>query len=76
VAGLLAIAVGLLVVVRGRGWPAMGRRYERPAGQMEAATARRAPARTDEDRAQDAWRAMDRGEDPTESAPGGGPVAL
>jgi uncharacterized membrane protein (TIGR02234 family) len=32
VAGLLALAAGLLVVVRGRGWPAMGRRYERPAG--------------------------------------------
>jgi len=39
----------------------MGRRYERPA------TATAAPPRrqTDEDRALDAWRALDRGEDPT-----------
>jgi uncharacterized membrane protein (TIGR02234 family) len=61
-AGLLAAAAGLLTVVRGRTWPGMGRRYER------AATAAPGPARrrTDEDRALDAWRALDRGEDPTE----------
>jgi uncharacterized membrane protein (TIGR02234 family) len=66
-AGVLGAAVGALVVLRGRGWPAMGRRYERPTGQTEAATQRR-PERpqTDEDRSQDAWKAMDRGEDPTE----------
>jgi uncharacterized membrane protein (TIGR02234 family) len=62
--GLLGVAVGILVVVRGRTWPAMGRRYERPAGSAETAT--RTAARTDEDRAQDAWKAMDRGEDPTD----------
>ena len=39
-----------------------------PAGQPETAT-RPARARTDEDRAQDAWKAMDRGEDPTEPSP-------
>jgi hypothetical protein len=37
----------------------MGRRYER--GPEEGT-----PSRTDEDRAQAAWRALDRGEDPTE----------
>jgi len=68
VAGVLGVAVGLLVVLRGRTWPAMGGRYERPAGQAETAT-RPARARTDEDRAQDAWKAMDRGEDPTEPSP-------
>jgi len=57
-AGLLAVAVGLLVAVRGRGWPGMGRRYERPGAPA-------ARARTDEERATDAWRALDRGEDPT-----------
>jgi len=57
-AGLLAVAVGALVVVRGRGWPGMGRRYERPG----APAARK---RTDEERATDAWRALDRGLDPT-----------
>jgi hypothetical protein len=41
----------------------MGRRYERGPGATGAA----APARpeTDEDRAQTAWKALDRGEDPT-----------
>ena len=65
VAGLLAAAAGLLTVVRGRTWPGMGRRYERAAAAAPTAPgpARR---RTDEDRALDAWRALDRGEDPTE----------
>jgi uncharacterized membrane protein (TIGR02234 family) len=69
-AGVLGAGVGALVVLRGRGWPAMGRRYERPTGQMDAATRRR-PERpqTDEDRSQDAWKAMDLGEDPTEPPP-------
>ena len=61
-AGLLAVAAGLLTVLRGRTWPGMGRRYERTAATATAA----ARPRTDEDRALDAWRALDRGEDPTE----------
>jgi uncharacterized membrane protein (TIGR02234 family) len=61
VAGLLAVAAGLLTVLRGRSWPGMGRRYERTAAAPAAAR-----PRTDEDRALDAWRALDRGEDPTE----------
>ncbi len=60
VAAVLAVAAGGLVLVRGRSWPGMGRRYERGPG---AAPAR---PRTDEDRALDAWRALDRGDDPTE----------
>ena len=44
----------------------MGRRYER-AGADGGAPAGGAE-RTDEDRAQDAWKALDRGEDPTEPA--------
>jgi len=63
VAGLLAVAAGLLTVLRGSSWPGMGRRYERPA-----ATAAPVRRRTDEDRALDAWRALDRGEDPTEDS--------
>ena len=62
VAGLLAVAAGLLTVLRGRTWPGMGRRYERAA----AAAPARPRRQTDEDRALDAWRALDRGEDPTE----------
>lgn len=53
----LAVLGGLLVVVRGRGWPGLGRRYEAPAARREAP-----------DPAADgaaAWEALDRGEDPT-----------
>ena len=68
-AGVLGIAAGLLAVLRGRDWPAMGRRYER--GDAPAAAAARRPE-TDEDRAQAAWKALDRGEDPTtDPAPAG-----
>ncbi|MDK3256060.1 Trp biosynthesis-associated membrane protein [Blastococcus capsensis] len=60
VAGLLAVVAGGLAAARGRAWPAMGQRYER------------APAvrRSAEDRADDAWKALDRGEDPTDVPPG------
>jgi uncharacterized membrane protein (TIGR02234 family) len=63
--GVLGIAAGLLAVVRGRRWPAMGRRYERPDGTASGPV-RPVPAATDEQRAQSAWTALDRGEDPTE----------
>ena len=66
-AGLLAAAAGVVVVLRGRAWPGMGRRYERPGAAGPAAPARE---RSDDERAQDAWRALDRGEDPTADAPG------
>jgi uncharacterized membrane protein (TIGR02234 family) len=73
VAGVLGAATGLLVVLRGRSWPGMGRRYGRGTGAPAADTpaadtpAAATPARTetDEDRAQSAWKALDRGEDPT-----------
>jgi uncharacterized membrane protein (TIGR02234 family) len=61
VAGLLGIGAGLLAVLRGRTWPAMGRRYERAGAPVPA----RRPE-TDEDRAQAAWKALDRGDDPTQ----------
>ena len=67
VAGVLAIAAGGLVVVRGRSWPGMGRRYERAGAETPPRTER--AERTDEDRAQDAWKALDRGEDPTDGEP-------
>jgi uncharacterized membrane protein (TIGR02234 family) len=56
VAGVLGVLAGLVVVLRGRSWPGMGRRYER--GQPSA-------PRSDADRAQAAWTALDRGQDPT-----------
>jgi uncharacterized membrane protein (TIGR02234 family) len=72
VAGVLAVLAGLLTVLRGRAWPGMGRRYERaPAdGAAGGPAAGQGRPRTDEDRALEAWRALDRGEDPTESAAG------
>jgi uncharacterized membrane protein (TIGR02234 family) len=77
-AALLGVGAGVLVVLRSRGWPAMGRRYERTTA-TDGGTDSRRPARpeTDEDRAQAAWKALDRGEDPTDPAsapPGGRPV--
>jgi hypothetical protein len=57
-AGVLGVAAGVGTVLRGRGWPGMGRRYERDAAAV-------LPPATDEDRAQAAWQALDRGEDPT-----------
>ena len=68
--GVLGIAAGLLAVVRGRRWPSMGRRYERPDGAA-AAPVRAATERTDEQRAQSAWTALDRGLDPTTDPPEG-----
>jgi uncharacterized membrane protein (TIGR02234 family) len=66
VAGLLGVTAGLLAVLRGRTWPAMGRRYERAGAESAPAAAAR--PETDEDRAQAAWKALDRGEDPTDPA--------
>lgn len=69
VAGLVGACAGLLTLVRGRNWPAMGRRYERagaPSGDRAAASR----PQTDDDRAQLAWQALDRGEDPTDPQSG------
>ena len=63
VAGLLAGAAGVLAAARGRAWPGMAGRYER----TEATPREPSP----EARAEDAWKAIDRGEDPTDPPPGG-----
>jgi uncharacterized membrane protein (TIGR02234 family) len=65
VGGVLGIAAGLFAAVRGRRWPGMGRRYERPDGAASAPVSP-APEVSDEQRAQSAWTALDRGEDPTD----------
>jgi len=67
-AGFLGALAGLLVAVRGRGWPAMGRRYER-TGPPDGGRAAVPRPETDEDRARMAWQALDRGEDPTDPPP-------
>jgi uncharacterized membrane protein (TIGR02234 family) len=67
VAGVLAVLAGLLVVLRGRSWPGMARRYERGTGPSRPARTPARPGRpeSDEDRHQAAWKALDRGDDPT-----------
>lgn len=72
VAGLLGLLAGALVVLRGRRWPGLGRRYERTTGTADtAAPAPRRPSRPEspEDRHQAAWKALDRGDDPTDEPP-------
>ncbi len=63
--GLLMFAAGLLALRYGPRWPAMSSRYDRGGGPARTRT----PARVDPDRSEDLWKALDRGEDPTQ-APG------
>jgi uncharacterized membrane protein (TIGR02234 family) len=53
--GLLLALAGLVTLRYGRGWPAMGSRYEAPT--------RKAPVKAETPG--DLWKALDRGEDPT-----------
>lgn len=59
--GLLLALAGLLTARDGRGWPAMGARYDAPTRKVKArersAAATGTPA--------ELWQALDRGEDPT-----------
>ncbi|MCW2602504.1 MAG: hypothetical protein JWN61_639 [Pseudonocardiales bacterium] len=66
--GLVIALAGLMVAVRGPGWSAMSARYEAPAGGG-AAPAQPAESGPQSDLA--LWTALDRGDDPTRSAPGG-----
>ncbi|MGH3425369.1 MAG: Trp biosynthesis-associated membrane protein [Nocardioidaceae bacterium] len=50
-AALGSVAAGVSVLLFGRRWPTMGRRYDSPARKREADP--------------DPWKALDRGEDPT-----------
>jgi uncharacterized membrane protein (TIGR02234 family) len=52
--GVLLAAAGLLTVVRGRAWPGMSARYDRPG-----------TARPVSDDPTSLWKALDRGDDPT-----------
>jgi uncharacterized membrane protein (TIGR02234 family) len=52
--GVLLAAAGLLTVARGRHWPGMSARYDRPGA---------APPAGDDPASQ--WKALDRGDDPT-----------
>ena len=55
--GVLLVATGMLVALRGRRWAEMSRRYDAPAA--------RAPDPSPEAGERAAWEALDRGEDPT-----------
>jgi len=60
--GATLVALGGLAAVRGRRWPALGARYERPAGgRVEGQPAPSTPGAS----TTQAWDALDRGEDPT-----------
>lgn len=63
--GVLLLLAGLLALRYGQLWPAMSGRYDRKGGTAPAP--KRAPAPVDPDRAEDIWKALDRGEDPTQS---------
>ena len=63
VGGALILLAGLLALRYGRLWPAMSGRYERDG----APRARRKAAVVDPDRPEDIWKALDRGEDPTQA---------
>lgn len=52
--GVLLAAAGLLTIVRGRRWPGMSARYDRPGA-----------APPDGDDPASLWKALDRGDDPT-----------
>lgn len=63
--GVLVLAAGVLIAVRGRRWASMSARYETPGarddGDEELARTRASAA---------LWRALDRGQDPTGQPPG------
>ncbi|GAA0618279.1 TIGR02234 family membrane protein [Sporichthya brevicatena] len=66
VGGLLIATAGLATAARGRGWPAMSSRYERPVGGEESAVRAPSHPRRTAETPLDQWRAIDRGEDPTD----------
>lgn len=66
--GVLLAVAGLLTLRFGRGWPAMGSRYEAPTGKAPVKGPARGPAKgtaKGADTPADLWKALDRGEDPT-----------
>ncbi len=62
--GVLMLVAGLLALRYGPHWPAMSSRYDRGDGRARVRT----PAPVDPDRAEDLWKALDRGEDPTQAS--------
>ncbi|MER6142827.1 TIGR02234 family membrane protein [Streptomyces sparsogenes] len=75
--GALLLLAGVLALGYGRHWPAMSGRYERAGAGGDsgkgggrsrvAGRARRGGAAPDPERPEELWKALDRGEDPTEA---------
>ncbi|WP_069811846.1 TIGR02234 family membrane protein [Streptomyces sp. TP-A0874] len=63
VGGLLLLLAGVLALRYGARWPAMSGRYERPG---QRTTPARGPRAADPERPEEIWKALDRGEDPTQ----------
>jgi uncharacterized membrane protein (TIGR02234 family) len=63
--GALLLAAGVIALVRGRAWPGMSNRYDRDGAEPRPRKQR--VAAVDPDRPEDLWKALDRGEDPTEA---------
>lgn len=61
----LILAAGVLALLHGRSWPGMSNRYDRDGTVRPPRRARAEPV-TDPDRPEDLWKALDRGEDPTD----------
>jgi uncharacterized membrane protein (TIGR02234 family) len=66
VAGVLVLAAGALIAVRGHRWRAMSAKYEAPAGGATGGDPERDRARRDAS----LWAALDRGDDPTRHGAG------
>jgi uncharacterized membrane protein (TIGR02234 family) len=62
--GALLLTAGMLAVARGTLWPAMSGRYERGTGP--ARQPQRSHRASDSARPEEMWKALDRGEDPTD----------
>ncbi|MFC8919439.1 TIGR02234 family membrane protein [Streptomyces sp. NPDC047821] len=63
---LLILLAGLLALRHGRTWPSMSGRYERDGGPRTRGRAPAAAASADPERPEELWKALDRGEDPTD----------
>ncbi|WP_406263938.1 TIGR02234 family membrane protein [Actinacidiphila glaucinigra] len=64
--GVLLLLAGTVALLRARTWPGMSNRYDRDTPRA-APPARTAAGAGGEERPEDLWKALDRGEDPTES---------